>query len=57
MLRFNLYVHARNMHGIDFNTSYVTVQLFWSLELVLDYRNFNTSYVTVQLRMVGRIDL
>ena len=42
-------IHPIQTNDPNFNTSYVTVQLFWLFGLVLDYPNFNTSYVTVQL--------
>ena len=36
-------------HQLDFNTSYVTVQLLSNVLRILILLHFNTSYVTVQL--------
>ena len=43
--------------GIDFNTSYVTVQLITKFILDIQKNNFNTSYVTVQHKMTDGIYL
>ena len=53
MLRFNMRRLVKYSLRINnFNTSYVTVQLYYACKLSITLNYFNTSYVTVQLNSV-----
>ena len=48
MLRFNQKLKVHTLKNINFNTSYVKVQLFQDLKIHHCVEDFNTSYVKVQ---------